>query len=155
MCNGVIIILQRMTIVWRQRSIRRKVCPRDQSLFLSRKSSIYSASITGSDSQIGAKSVTPMPISFDALREDPVPLRGCVLWNRRAFMVGIMARAKDERAGRVRSLPSTFPTRNNVRLLKNQPSPGRARLCRESFNFRHVPQSSSHGCSRIHGMRAR
>ena len=36
-----------------------------------------------------------MPISFDALSEEPIPLKGCVLWKRRAFMVRITASAKD------------------------------------------------------------
>ena len=59
------------------------------------------ASITGSDFQIGGKLVTAIPISFGALSEDPFPLKGCVLWKRRAFMVRVMASAKDKRRGRV------------------------------------------------------
>ena len=54
-----------------------------------------------SDAQTCAWSVTPIPISFDALSEDPILLKGCVIWNRRAFMVRIMASAKDNRRRRV------------------------------------------------------
>ena len=42
-------------------------------------------------SEIGSRSVTPVPISFE----------GCVLWNLRAFMVRTMASAKGKRIGRV------------------------------------------------------
>ena len=59
---------------------------------------VYPASITGSG--IGVRSVTPMQISFDASRKNPIPLKGCVLWNRRAFMVRTMASAKDKWRGR-------------------------------------------------------
>ena len=52
------------------------------------------ASITGSDSPRGA--VTPILLSLDALSEDPIPLKGCVLWNRRAFMVRIVVSAEDK-----------------------------------------------------------
>ena len=74
--DAVIVFLQRMTIACRQRSIRRKICPRDQRL--------------GSDPQVGER-----PISFDALTEDPIPLKGRVLWKRRMFMVRTTASAKD------------------------------------------------------------
>ena len=65
------------------------------------------ASIIDSDPQMCAKSATPTPISFDALIEQsPIPPKGCVLWNRHAFMVrtmasSSMASAKDKRGGRV------------------------------------------------------
>ena len=101
MCKMLSSTLQRMTIVCRQRSIRRKVCHRDQSLrqVAEPATAVFFASITGSRSQIGAKSVTPIPISFDALSEDPVPLKGCVLWNQSGFMVRIMASATREIIG--------------------------------------------------------
>ena len=38
-----------------------------------------------------------MTISNEALSEDPIPLEGCVLWNRRAFMVRFMASASVKR----------------------------------------------------------
>ena len=38
-----------------------------------------------------------MPVSFDALSEDPIPLGGCGLWNRRAVMVRTKTSAKDRR----------------------------------------------------------
>ena len=42
-----------------------------------------------------------MSRSSEALSEDPTPLKGRVRWNRRAFMVRIMASAKDKRRGSV------------------------------------------------------
>ena len=54
--DAVFFFLQRMILVCRQRSIRRKICPRDQSLLQERKSKLsqplqfFIASITGSDS---------------------------------------------------------------------------------------------------------
>ena len=59
----------------------------------------HTASIAGSDPQVSERSVTSISISFDALSADPISLQGCVLWNRRAFMVRIMASAKDQRGG--------------------------------------------------------
>ena len=35
----------------------------------------HTPSITGSDPQVSARSVTPIPLSFDALSEDPTPLK--------------------------------------------------------------------------------
>ena len=61
----------------------------------------HAASATGSDPQVSARSVTPTPISFDALNGDPIPLKGCVLLNRHAFMVRNMASPKDKRRGLV------------------------------------------------------
>ena len=46
-----------------------------------------------------ATSATPIPISFDALSEDPIPLKGCVLWNRRAFIVRIRQTRETHREG--------------------------------------------------------
>ena len=102
-------LLQRMTIVCRQRSKCRKICPRDQSprssstrpLRAEPTTAVHTAYITGFDPQASARSVTPKQISFGALSEDAIPLKGCVLWNRRAFMVIVMASAKDRRKGRV------------------------------------------------------
>ena len=99
--------LQRMTIACRQRSTRRETCPRDQSLLQARKSMLsqplqhFLRRSLAYDPQARAKSATPIRLSFAELSEDPIPLKRCVLWNRRAFMVRIMASAKSKRAGRV------------------------------------------------------
>ena len=61
------------------------------------------ASIVDSDPQTCARSTTLIPVSFDTLRDDPIPLKRCVLWNLRAFMVRTMASAKEKRRGRVKS----------------------------------------------------
>ena len=42
----------------------------------------------------------PQHYSFDAVGQEPTSLKGCVLWNRRAFMVRSMASAKDNWSGR-------------------------------------------------------
>ena len=67
-CANAVFFLKRMTIVCRQRSIRRKICLRDQSQLQKRRSkpttAVHPASITGSE--IGARSVIPIPIFFDA-----------------------------------------------------------------------------------------
>ena len=92
-----------------QHSMHQKILSRDRSLRQVRDKYdlgqplqyVLRPSTTGSDPHMSARSVTPIPISFDALREDPVPLKGCALWNRRAFMVRIMACAKDKRWERV------------------------------------------------------
>ena len=99
-------ISQRMTIVCRQRSIRQKICVRDQSQLQIRKSKlsqplpntlrqslylIYNRrKISNSQSNI-----------FDALSAFPVSLKGCVLWKRRAFTVRTMACARNKLGGRV------------------------------------------------------
>ena len=61
---------------------------------------VHTASVAGSDPQVSARSVAPIPIPFGALSQDPIPLKGR-LWNRRAFKVRIMAGTKDERRRRV------------------------------------------------------
>ena len=43
--------------------------------------------------------MTPIPKSFYVLSADPIPLKGCDLWNHRAFMVRITASTKDKRGG--------------------------------------------------------
>ena len=63
-----------------------------------RTTAINPASITAAETR--GRSAISIPISFDSLTEDPVPLKRCVLWNRRAFMVRTMASAKDKRGGR-------------------------------------------------------
>ena len=86
----------------RQRSIRRKICPRDQSLLQVRKSKLSQPLQNFlRQSQVLIHNGRKVPISFDASSEDPTPLKGCVLWNRRTSMVRIMASAKDTRRGLV------------------------------------------------------
>ena len=58
---------------------------------------VHTACVTGSDSHVSARSETPISISFDELSEDPIPLKGCVLWNRRAFTVRTRASAREKR----------------------------------------------------------
>ena len=57
---------------------------------------VHTASTTGSDPQVSARPVISIPLSFDALSKEPIPLKGCVLWSRDAFTVRLMASAKDK-----------------------------------------------------------
>ena len=75
-------LFHRMTIVCRQRSIRRKICPHDQCLRQvsdqmrhEPTTAVHTAPTTGSDPQVSAKPETPVPISFVAFSEDPIPLK--------------------------------------------------------------------------------
>ena len=98
----------------RQRSIHRKICPRDQSLRQAEPTTAgHTMSLTDSDPQVSARSGTPIRISFDALTEDPSRLKGCVLLHRRAFMVRIMASTDDPRGGRVWSREEEDPDRES------------------------------------------
>ena len=97
-------IFQRKTIASRQHSIHWKIRPRDRSVRQVRDKYNLSHPLQcvlhrslGSDPQVGAKSITPIPISFDALSTDPILLKGCVLWNRCAFIVRTMVCARDNR----------------------------------------------------------
>ena len=45
------------------------------------------ASIIDSDPQMCTSSITPISVSFNALRDDRTPLKGCVLWNLRSCTV--------------------------------------------------------------------
>ena len=86
-----------MTAVCRQRSIRWKNRPCNQSLLQIRKGKLSQSLQYILHLKVSVKSVTPIPISFDALTKDPVPITGCVVWNRRAVMVRTMASANDKR----------------------------------------------------------
>ena len=59
---------------------------------------VYTASITCSDSQQAQGQQHPYQYHFDVLSEESIPLKGCVLWNLRAFMMRRMASEKDKRA---------------------------------------------------------
>ena len=88
MCMVLPSFFQRMTILCRSRSIHRKIGLRDQSLRQVRDQCELSNALqytAGSDPHLSARSVTPIPISVDALGEDPIPIKGCLLWNRRAL----------------------------------------------------------------------
>ena len=83
-----IIIFEGKTIVCRSQSIQ-DLTVGQESASSSRPAqaetniAACTTSTTGSDPQISARSITPIPISFDALSADPIPLKRCVLWNRR------------------------------------------------------------------------
>ena len=55
---------------------------------------VNTVSIIDSEPQARARSVTPTAISSDALSEEPIFLKECVLRNRHAFMLRTMASAK-------------------------------------------------------------
>ena len=89
----------------RQRCTHRKICPRDQSLRQARDQCELSQppQSTLRPSLVihkSARSVTPTPISFDALSKK-IPLKGCVLWKSSCVHGENHASAIDKRGGRV------------------------------------------------------
>ena len=148
-------LFHRMTVVCRQRDICRKICPRDQSLRQVRDqceneptTAVHTASITGSDPQMTASSETPIPISSDALSEDVMSLKACVLSNRRAFMGRIMISAKDKRLLKMK----TFEDPKTEKSVRTQiVRDWVVRVC--IFDTCH--NRESHECSKINVMRIR
>ena len=95
------------------------------------------------DCSLRVRSATPIPISFDALSEDPIQLRRSVLCNCPALMVN----GKRERhtwedgCGHMQSNTLSVKEKPMHERLQRPPVPvHRARLCRKSLGFRHVPQ---------------
>ena len=93
-------LLQRMTIVCRQRSIRRKISLRDQNQLHIRKSKLSQPLQCLLRQSLALfhnkRKVNKLPYPFLLTRCVTIPFhKGCDLWNRRAFMVRIMASAKD------------------------------------------------------------
>ena len=128
---------EKLTMMRRERSIRRKFCPRDQSLCQVRE---YESSPSLQFSlrpsvvliyNIDARTSTPMSISFDVLSEESIPLKECLLWNRRTFILRIMTSATEERGQRITWRVSLWEWNESLRM---------SMFCSERLRYPSVPE---------------